>query len=526
MADLTIRNLIDRVSSGDIRIPAFQRDFVWASDQVAFLIDSIYKGFPIGTIILWQTDERLKTEKHLGSFELPEPKRDYPTNYVLDGQQRLTSLFSVFQNELVPEDNSWVDIYFDMEAENNPQDTCFYALTEDEADLARHFPMKTFFETVAYRAATKDLSDEQAALVDSVQEKFKEYRIQNQTFETSDRNEVAIVFERINRAGTELNLFELLSAWSWSDDFDLIEKFRALQDEISEHGFEELVDDRDLQLRICAAVITGETSPNKILDLQGDDIRNQFVSIEKGILGAIDFLKRELGVEHYKMLPFPGVLVPLSTFFATDLADGVAYSDLQKRTIIKWFWRSVFTRRFSAGVTERQASDIVEMKKLLADENHEFRFPRFEIKIDFEKNGFSAGTANSKVLILMLANQKPHSFLSGSMIDTSKVLKKGSRHEFHHIFPKKYLEGVGISSREANSLANICFLIRSDNNQIKNKPPADYFDEMSIASRDIYLQEAFCDYEDRNLSFGQFLNTRTARLVEHAYKLCDVPITS
>ena len=112
------------------------------------------------------------------------------------------------------------------------------------------------------------------------------------------------------------------------------------------------------------------------------------------------------------------------------------------------------------------------------------------------------------------------------MIDTSKVLKKGSRHEFHHIFPKKHLEGVGISSREANSLANICFLIRSDNNQIKNKPPADYFDEMSIASRDIYLQEAFCDYEDRNLSFNQFLNTRTARLVEHAYKLCDVPIAS
>ena len=185
MADLTIRNLIDRVSSGDIRIPAFQRDFVWASEQVAFLIDSIYKGFPIGTIILWQTDERLNTEKHLGSFELPEPKRDYPTNYVLDGQQRLTSLFSVFQNELVPKDNSWVDVYFDMEAENNPQDTCFYALTEDEVEPVRHFPMKTFFETVTYRAATKDLSNEQAALVDSVQEKFKEYRIQNQTFETS-----------------------------------------------------------------------------------------------------------------------------------------------------------------------------------------------------------------------------------------------------------------------------------------------------------------------------------------------------
>ena len=522
MADLTVRNLIDRVSSGDIRIPAFQRDFVWAPDQVAFLIDSIYKGFPIGTIIFWQTDERLKTEKYLGAFQLPKPKRDYPVNYVLDGQQRLTSLFSAFQSSLTPEDNSWTDIYFDMEAAKNPQDTCFYALTEDEADTRRHFPIKTFFETVAYRAATRHLSDEQAQLVDGVQERFKEYRIQNQTFETDDKNEVAIVFERINRAGTALDLFELLAAWSWSDDFDLIESFHVLQHKISEHGFEELVEDRDLQLRICAAIITGKTSPNKILDLQGDDIRNQFVQIEAGILGAIDFLKRELSVVHYKMLPFPGVLVPLSTFFATNQADGVPYSDAQRKQIIIWFWRSVFTRRFSSDVSERQASDIVEMRALLDNEDHKLKFPRFEIKIDFEKNRFSAGTANSKALILMLANRKPHSFMSGSVIDASKVLKKGSRHEFHHIFPRKHLERCGVGAREANSLANICFLMRSDNNAIKDKPPSTYFGEMSAVSRTTYLDEAFCVYEDGELDFERFLGARASRLISHAHWLCSV----
>ena len=79
---ITIRRLIDRITSGDIRIPAFQRDFVWEPEQVAFLLDSIYKGFPIGTVILWKTDTRLKTEKRLGLFELPEPQKDYPVNYV------------------------------------------------------------------------------------------------------------------------------------------------------------------------------------------------------------------------------------------------------------------------------------------------------------------------------------------------------------------------------------------------------------------------------------------------------------
>ena len=106
---------------------------------------------------------------------------------------------------------------------------------------------------------------------------------------------------------------------------------------------------------------------------------------------------------HYKMLPFPGVIVPLSTFFATTANDGVNYSDKQKETLVHWFWRSIFTRRFSSDVTERQASDIREMKALKENENHNFKFPSFEIKFDFRKSRFSAGTANSKALVLMLA---------------------------------------------------------------------------------------------------------------------------
>ncbi|NIY95880.1 DUF262 domain-containing protein [Salipiger sp. HF18] len=440
----------------------------------------------------------------------------------MDGQQRLTSLFSVFQNELKPNDSSWVPIYFDLEAANNPQDTSFFALDPSEVDPTRHFPINTFFDTVAYRKATKELDDETAAIIDKIQEKFKEYTIQNQTFEMQDRNEVAIVFERINRAGTELDLFELLAAWSWSDDFDLIDKFRDLQDRIAEHGYEELTEERDLQLRTCAAVITGETSPNKILDLQGEDIRARFVEIEAGIIGAIDFLKRELGVAHYKMLPFPGIIVPLSTFFATTAADRANYTDRQREKIIQWFWRSVFSRRFSSDVSERQASDIRDMRALKADESHDFRFPNFEIKFDFRKSRFSAGTANSKSLVLMLANRQPRSFLSGAKIDPSKVLKKGSRHEFHHIFPRKFLEGKGYEPRDINSLSNICFLTRSDNNTIRAKSPKDYFQQMSEANRNTYLSEALCDYGDKDLTFEDFLDLRTERLTALAYTLAGV----
>ena len=513
---IPIKKLIERISSGDIRIPAFQRNYVWEPDQVSFLLDSIYKEFPIGTIILWKTDNRLTTEKNLGFFELPEPQKDYPVNYVLDGQQRLTCLFSVFQTELEPTSSEWVDIYFDLEAEENIQESLFLALDKNEVDPLRHFPVKTLFDTVAYRKATEHLSDKLVVKIDQLQDKFKTYLIPSITFETDNRNKVAIVFERINRAGTELNIFELLSAWSWSDQFDLVEKFEVLEENIADHGFEDLCRDKNLLLRICAGVISGKTTPKNILDLQGDEIRSRFNEIEKGILGALDFLKREVKIQHYKMIPFPGLLVPLSAFFATSKPDGVSYSSKQKEVIIKWFWRSLFTRRFSSGVNERQATDIINLKQLRENEEFDFKYPPINIKIDFSTSNFSSGNANSKILILLLNSMDPYSLLSGAKIDLSKVLKKGSKHEYHHIFPKNYLKKLGKTRSEINVLANICFLTRSDNNSIKDADPAIYGQKIQKKE---YLTKAIIPANFKELSYEDFIAKRKKLLEEKAKEL-------
>ena len=117
MADVTIRTAIEKILSGSIRIPAFQRGFVWSSENVSFLMDSIYRKYPIGSVLLWRTSTRLEKERDLGPFTLAEPEKDYPVDYVLDGQQRLTSIFSVFQNTLKPNSSTeQFAIYFDLEA--------------------------------------------------------------------------------------------------------------------------------------------------------------------------------------------------------------------------------------------------------------------------------------------------------------------------------------------------------------------------------------------------------------------------
>ena len=151
MESLTVREILDSVYRGQIRIPAFQRGFVWEPDRVAFLIDSIFKGYPFGALLFWRTNEQLQTERKLGPFELPDPNADFPIDYVLDGQQRVTSIFGVFQTELEGNSDDWKPIYFDYRQAEDVQETQFYALDEDEVDSARHFPLTAIFNSAEYR---------------------------------------------------------------------------------------------------------------------------------------------------------------------------------------------------------------------------------------------------------------------------------------------------------------------------------------------------------------------------------------
>ncbi len=290
---LPIRKVIESITSGAIRIPAFQRGFVWDAEHVAYLMDSIYKGYPFGAVILWRTKEKLSSERNLGPFQLPEGRADYPVDYVLDGQQRITSIFGVFQSELEADgDDSWTNIYFDMDAASDLQESQFLALDDDAVDPKRHFPISTFFEVTAYRQATQGLTEAQAIEIDSVQAKFKEAVIPTQEIVTDDRAKVAIVFERVNRLGVELDVFQLLTAWTWSEDFDLQQRFADLTEELRPHGFSEVADDTNLLLRCCSAVVAGDASPTAFVNLKGNDVRDRFDDIENGIKGAIDFLKK------------------------------------------------------------------------------------------------------------------------------------------------------------------------------------------------------------------------------------------
>lgn len=521
----SIRKILDSVVSGEIRIPAFQRGFVWEMDRVAYLLDSIYKGYPFGSLLFWRTKQQLLTERKLGTFTLPDPQVDYPIDYVLDGQQRLTSVFTVFQTDLKPEMNpDWADIYFDLEAAGNPQDSVFIAIPDGEVyDKNRYFPMNVLFDSVRYRATTEHLNTIQIAIVDKLQEKFKEVQIPVQLLKSEDRSIVAIVFERINHLGVALDTLQLLSAWTWSEDFDLLEKFKELREKLSDFGFEGVGDDADLVLSCVAGILTGEPGAEKLLGLNGADVRAQFSTVENGIRGAIDFLRTELSVVHLKLLPYPSMLVPLAVFFAAPDGKEIVYDGATLQTMRRWFWRTCFSGRYTSQTRKTTIGDIEQIKLLKEGKANTFDFIDVGVEPEFfYSSSFRVGAAATKTFVLLLANNDPKSLLSGKSIDLDKVLQRYNRSEFHHIYPRAFLRDAGISDTEINVLGNFCFLSAAENKHIGKKRPSVYVNDIGMpATRAATLATAFCDPAEFNDDYDRFLKARCKRLAQFASKLIE-----
>lgn len=529
---ITIRQLLQRIADGEIRIPAFQREFVWEPDRVQFLMDSIYKGYPIGTVLFWRTKEKLSYDRDLGPFTLPEPKKEYPIDYVLDGQQRLTSIFSTFQTDLKQNPNTsvnWTDIYFDLEASPNAQDSQFVALDSTEVKK-QHIPLRVLFDVAEFGKLTRSITDNaQLNRVDQLQTLFKEALIPVETVETEVHSKIAIIFERINRGGVPLDTYQLLSAWTWSGDFDLRTKFDELSAELDEVGYSDLRDDPDLLLKCCAAVVRNDASAHAIIDLKGSEVRDSFKVLRNGVLGAIDFLRRDCGVASLRVLPYKSMIIPLARCFATEKDAGFHPDSKQRQALCHWFWHSCFSRRYSNSVDTALSQDIAAVQQLLAGNTADLENRSFKVEPSlFTENTFLLSSVNTKIFVLLLARAKPKSFISSAEVDLENVLVTCNRTEFHHIFPKNYLlTAEGITDRSQQfMLANFAFLSQTDNRSIQDKAPAEYVKMIAPGSKESVLESALIPKGGLEMPYKDFIAARSQLLASKANELLAVDTTS
>lgn len=522
METLTIREIISQVERGQIRIPAFQRSFVWEPDRVAFLMDSIFKSYPYGALLFWRTSETLKVERELGPFALPDPQADYPIDYVLDGQQRVTSIYATFQTSIdVEENEDWKEIYFDYSVAEDAQETQFFALSSDEVDFNKHFPVRTLFDTTEYRKATRGFDDQLATKIDEMQASFKEARIPVQIFRTEERGQVAVIFERINRQGVPLDTMQLLAAWTWSEEFQLQEQFEDLAEELDDFGYSTGQVDENLLLRCASAVLVGDPKPESIVEIKGEQIRGRFDEVVNGVQGALDFLRANLNIQRIDNLPFQTILVPLSVFFAVSGNSEVLVNGVQRQQILKWFWRSCFSRRYSSGVLRHLKEDITYMLQLKGGQASNLGNINVTVVDDFYlSNKFGIRNVNTKTFILQLAEFSPKSFHSGNNIDLARTLKEYNKTEFHHLMPRSYVSSLDSIVHSVNCLSNFCYLSRSDNRHLGGDKPSIYRVKMPDEIEDI-LSSSACTNTLFSDDFNVFVQERSAILATHANSLIE-----
>ena len=205
-----IDRLISRIREGDIKIPAFQRGFVWNQEQVIDLLDSVYHSYPIGSILFWSSNERLRSSRNIGGLRLPEREPDYPVSYVLDGQQRLSSIYAAFSPERQYE-----------ETEGS------YAVNPEVFEITFHFENKSFlptgqvgetegmqlkhlFDTERFFAALEPLCVENQRAARDLFSRMNNYEIPTITISRRSKDEVGVIFERVNSTGTTLSTLDLL----------------------------------------------------------------------------------------------------------------------------------------------------------------------------------------------------------------------------------------------------------------------------------------------------------------------------
>ena len=374
---------------------------------MAHFMDSIYKGYPFGALLFWRAKEKLNVERKLGPFELPEPKADYPIDYVLDGQQRVTSIYAVFRTGGVPkQEEDWKDIYFDYTLEDGVQEPQFFGLDPSEIDPKKHFPLRVLFDSTAYRKATGELDKSVVPRIDSMQQKFQEAFLQVETFQTEDKGVVSVIFERINRQGVPLDTLQLLSAWTWSEDFQLQGQFEDLIEEIESKVFDATTFDRNILLRCASAVLVSDPRPEAIVKIPGEKVRERFDEVLNGVLGALDFLQMNLNIRRIENIPFQTILVPLSVFFAVSGGKGIVLKDDVRSMLVRWFWRVCFSRRYSSGVIRNLEQDIVEMLQLKGGQKSNLGGFAADVSNEFfEKEEFGISKVNTKTFVLLLANQ-------------------------------------------------------------------------------------------------------------------------
>jgi hypothetical protein len=509
-AEASVEELVGMIERGELRLPEMQRQYVWRSTRVRDLLDSLYRGYPSGAILLWETDETVP----LQDFAITQQRNPYQsTRLLLDGQQRLTSLSAVIRGEPVKVRGRKrpIELLFNLEhpdqlavvTEVNEEASDDEDLIEDEADstedeLQRRFDKMTFvvatgklaqlshwvkvsevFKTdedapFLSRAGIEKISDPRYTKYSQRLARLRAIRKYMYRMDVLERSlsydEVTEIFVRVNSLGAKLRSSDLALAQITAKWRHSLATFLAFQQRCAKAGFDL---DLSLHLKNMIAFATGQSRFLTVGSLSLEQLQSAWKESCRGLEFATNFLKHNAGIDSPALLSSPFLLVVLAYFgHKRDYHITPEESDRLR------FWVLVANAkgRFSRGSSEtlldqdlatlRDGGGVPELVDRLR-----LQVGRLDITPE-ELEGRNQRSALFKTMFLAFRASGAKDWRSNLAIALDH---SGAQHrlQFHHIFPKAVLK-TAYTTREADDIANLAFVGGTTNRAISDKPPSAY----------------------------------------------------
>lgn len=556
----SLGGLIGDIGLGRIGLPDIQRPFVWANAKVRDLFDSMYRGYPVGYFLFWQTGAEGVETKVIGDAN----KQKAPSLLIVDGQQRLTSLYAVIRHEAVLRENferEHIRIAFrpqsgtfavpDATTERDPE----YIL--DISEVFAQSTSKSIREYLKRLKAARDVSEEETERVESAIERLASLTnfpfIALELSQQCTEEQVADVFVRINSEGKKLNqsdfILTLMSVF-WDDGRTELEKFCRAARQPAPAGqaspFNQIFQpDPDHLLRVDVGVAFRRARLEHVYSLlRGKDLSSGEVSLEqrnsqfdklRDAQGRVlnltywaDFLNvvRAAGYRSAKTISSVNALVFAYQLYLLGRTEYDVEGFKLRNAIARWLFMSLLTGRFTSSPESRMEQDLAELRELKTADQFLARLAAVEfgtLTDDYWTKtlplDLATSAGRSPALFGFYAAQTllgaqalfSHSPVVNLLDPPAQGQKKAL--EKHHLFPKQYLKKQGIESvRDINQIANYALVEWDDNIAISDAPPAQYwgkyakrFDEVTLATM---MQWHALPEQWWTLSYDQFLAAR------------------
>jgi len=527
----SVRQLVDSISRGDVALPDIQRPFVWQNRKVRDLFDSMVKGFPVGYLLFWATGADTGA-RPIGTDAKAEKVARW---LIVDGQQRLTSLFSVLTGTpVVREDYSESRIRLAFRPHDCTFEVTDAAIEKDPEFLADITPLFTDFKSTV-RSYLSRLETARGPLEQAERDRLDDQfdRVRDvgaypfQVIEldaTMDEEQVADVFVRVNSEGVPLNqadfILTLMSVFRDKarrqlEDFARAAKKPAIGRASPFNYY--LQPQPDQLLRVAIAVAFRRAVLRHAYSmLRGKSLETGEVSAE---LRDVQFARLQTAQDHVlNLLHWHEFLqcIERAGFRSSKMVTGsnaVLYTyalwligrteydvplDRLREVIARWFFMAHTTSRYSGSFETTFEADMARFNGLARGDADGFaaaldRTINDRLTADFWNislpNELATSAARSPALMAYLAALNIHD--ADVLLSTTRVrsrlepaisLQKGI--ERHHLFPKNYLKQQGVTDVKAtNQIANFAMVEWSDNISISDRPPAQYWPAQVAAKR-------------------------------------------